>query len=357
MERVRTLMVDSDTQLLLETIGIPNFRTMPPTSINETTLIRLFPLAVRNKVPILFLEQALKICGDSERLQDTYQTYLQKAKLFRAIIKNVATVLNQDGLDYALFKTIKPFQSFGADVDVILFNRQDFKRACSSLRKNSYKLAGNGAFSVTLDNQSHQMGVDLHLQISVSRLVYMDLKLLREHVTETNVNGVKVRTLNKPATFVTDATHSIYKEQLLTFSDFYTTISEILSMDGQQLHALANLANKAHASLSAKAVLMLTDRLVKIVFKRTIPQVTETAELIPVSRIEEKVIRFLVAHLEQHFKLPYAYSPLAVAMAFLAKVRADPAMRSSLAGQFMEVIRNMPYLLENALLHMKGSAD
>jgi hypothetical protein len=347
-------MNQSDTQLLMKIIGMPNIKPAPPKDLTESTLIRLFPLAIRNKMPILFLENALAHCAESEYLQTAYRIYMKKAKLARTLIKQVAQVLDHTQLDYAMFKTIRPFKSFGADVDVILFNRQDFEQACSVLRNNGYELAGYGAFSTTLDTASHEMGVDLHLQISVSRLVYMDTQLLREHVTETNVDGVQVRTLDKPASFVTDATHSIYKEQLLTFSDFYTIVFEILSMNRQELKAMTNLVNSAHATLSARAVLMLTERLVALAFNKTVPQITEAAKLVRVNEIEERIVHFLVANLEQNFKLPYNYPPLAVAAAFVAKICTDSMMRGSLAGQAMELITNMPYLLENILLHMKG---
>jgi hypothetical protein len=350
-------MKHSDSLLLTRIIGLPSIEPIRFFDLTEADFARLFPLAIKNKVPVLFLEKALEQSPDSEYLQKTYQIYLKRVTSAKNLIKYVVEVLGRAQLDYAIFKTIKPFPAFGADVDVILFNRRDFYRGWHSLAVHGCKLEGHGAFSATFLNVASQINVDLHFQIAVSRLVYMDVQLLREHVVKINFDGMLVPVLDSPASLVTDATHSIYKEQSLTLSDFYCVISEVVGKNCQQLESMLDLTMKTHASLSAKSVLVLADRLVRNTFNNSIPEVAKAAELIQVNRVEKKVINFLVTHLEQEFKLPYGYPPLAVAASFASKISNDPTMRGTLVRQFLETITNVPYLWENIRLHMKGEAS
>jgi len=350
-------MKDLDTQLLVEIIGMPNIASACSNGLSEATLMRLFPLAIKNKVPILFLEKALKLHAESEYLQTTYEIYSKRAAVARNLIKRVFEVLNNAHLDFAVFKTVKPFPSFGADVDVILFSREDFMQALNSLRRNGCELAGYGAFSATLYSAPHVMNVDLHLQISVSRLVYLDTKLLREHITGIIVDDVQVPVLDGPASLITYSAHSIYKEQILTYSDFYIIVFEILQMDKRKLEITANLANELHAGLCTKTTLLLADNLIRSILNRSVPEIIRAAEMIKVSEIEKRVIHYLTSNLEQSTKLPYSYPPSAVAAAFASKVFSDPIMRGSVADQSFEAITNLPYFLKNVLLHMKGEAE
>jgi len=350
-------MQHSDSLLLTRIIGLPSVAPTSYCDLTEADFVRLFPLSIKNKVPVLFLEKALEQSPNSEFLTKTYQVYLQKVTSAKNLIKQVVEVLDRAQLDYAIFKTIKPFPAFGADVDVILFNRRDFYRACHSLSIHGYRLEGHGAFSATFLNVDSQMNVDLHLQIAVSRLVYMDVQLLREHVIKINFEGVLVPVLDNPASLVTDATHSIYKEQLLTLSDFYCVMSEVVGKNCRQVEFILDLANKTHSSLAAKSVLVLADRLVRNAFDRTVSEVAEAVELIQVNRVEKIVIDSLVTRLTQEYALPYGYPPLAVAAFFASKISNDPTMRATLGGQVLETVTNLPYLWENIRLHMKGEAS
>jgi len=346
-----------DSQLLAEIIGFPSIESVPSRDLIDSDFTRIFPLAVKNKVPLLFLEKSLKIRPESKFLIDTYQSYLGRVNSSKSLINNIVEVLDRAELDYAIFKTIKPFSSFGADVDVILFSRKSFYDAWSHLVKNGCELAGYGAFSATLYSAPHVMNVDLHFQIGVSRLIYLDVRLLQDHVVRINYDKSSAPILDNQASFVADVTHSIYKEQLLTLSDFYVVANGILSMNSHQLESTLDLVKKAHATFSAKAVLLLTDRLTRLTFNRTIPAIVEAAELINVNRIEAKVINFLMTRLELDFKLPFSYPLLAVAAAFLLKLPKDPTMRGTLAGQSVELVTNLPYLWENIGLHMKGEVS
>jgi hypothetical protein len=337
----------------MEIIGSSNPRTELFHDLDEDFLLRLFPLAIKNKVPLLFLESAINLFTDSESLKSLYQTYLEKSRLVLSLIREVDRILTQSQVDYAVFKTLKPFPFVRTDVDIIFFTREDFKHACQRLRSQGYKLAGYGAYSVTLYSPKHNMNVDLHLEISVSHLVYINKQLLQEFVTEVNMDGGRIPVLDTPATLATVIAHSLYKEQMFTLSDYYEMNIHMLSMTERQRRSLVSLTEQAHVAFSVKAGLMLVNALSTVAFKETEPAITETAQMIHVCEIEERTIQLLLSHFMQNVRLPYRYHPMAVGVAFMVKAFRDPLMRSTLTNQFVGLIMNTSYLLKSTLLHMR----
>jgi hypothetical protein len=336
----------------MRVIGSPNARSEFFYDLNEDHLLRLFPLAIKNKVPLLFLGRAIDIRKDSKSLKNLYQAYLEKSRLALSLVREINKILTQTKINYVLFKTFKPFPFVRADVDIIFFNREDLKQAFHALRKEGYKLAGYGAFSITLFSPEHNMNVDLHLEISVSHMVYVNKQLLQEYVTEVDMDGDQIPILETPATLATVIAHSLYKEQMFTLSDYYETIIHMSNMTEQQRTSLVSLAEQTHVGFSVKAGLMLVNALAKVAFEKTVPAITETAQMIRVSEIEDRTIQLLLGHIANNFRLPYKYHAIAIAVAFMMKALRDPAMRGTLPHQFVEIITDTSYFLESTLFHM-----
>ena len=346
-------MKHSDTLLLMRIIELSNPRTEFFHDLNEDLLLRLFPLAIKNKVPLLFLERAINICTESESLKNLYQAYLEKSRLALSLVREINRILNQAQINYVLFKTFKPFPFVRIDVDIIFFTLEDLEQACYALRSQGYNLAGYGAFSITLYSPKHNMNVDLHLEIAVSRLVYINKQLLQDYVTEVNMDGDRILVFEPSATLATVIAHSLYKEQMFTLSDYYETNIRMSNMTEPQRRSLVSLAEHAHVEFSIKAGLMLVDALTKVAFKKTVPVITETAQMIHVGEIEERTIQLLLGHFVKNVRLPYKYHPMAIGVAFIMKAFRDPVMRAALPHQFVEMITNPSYFLESTLLHMR----
>lgn len=337
----------------MRVVGLPNAEPKTIQSLNENALSSLFSHAVKNKVPLLFLEHFADICCDSKSLKTLCQVYRKKSRLGLSLVKEVSRVLNEKEINYVVFKTLKPFPFITVDVDVLFFNREDLKRAYYALRNNGCKLAGCGAHSISLYSPKHAMNVDLQLEISVSRLVYIDKKLLQGYVTEINVNGSQVRVLEPPAALVTVLAHSLYKEQIFTLSDYYTTVIQLFNMTKRQRRTFVDLAEQAHIGLSIKAALILINTLTTMAFGRTIPAITETTQLIQTGEIEDKMMQLTLSHFAQNARLPYKYHPISLVAAFAMKTLRDPVMRGTVAQQFVEMITDTSKFLESMLLHMR----
>lgn len=347
-------MKDSDTLTLMRIIGLPDTNTKTPQEdLSEDSLLSLLPLAVKNRVSLLFLENAADICCDSKSLKMLRQVYRKKSRLALSLVREASGVLVERDMNCVVFKTLKPFPFTTVDVDILFFNREDLTRAYYALRNNGCKLAGCGAHSISLYSPKHAMNVDLQLEISVSRLVYIDKNLLREYVTEINVNGSQVRVLEPPAALVTVLAHSLYKEQIFTLSDYYTSMIQLLNMTNQQRRTFVDLAEQARIEPSIKSALILINTLTTMVFGRTIPVITETTQLIQSGEIEDKMMQLALSHFAQNARLPYKYHPISLVAAFAMKTLRDPVMRGTVAQQFVEMITDTSKFLESMLLHMR----
>lgn len=349
---MEAVSVNHDTRMLMKIIGPPHGRAKSANDIGEDALLTFLPLAIENKIPLLFLERAVTLCKDSRSLKNLHQAYFEKMHAFLSLMEQVSKILVKSQTDYVVFKTFKPFPFVTVDVDILFFNHGEFLRVYRSLRR-LYRLAGYGAHSISLYSPEHAMNIDIQQEISVSRLVYINKELLREYVTETDVNGRQVRVLESPAALVTVLAHSIYKEQILTLSDYYTAMIQLLNMTNRERRTFVVLAKQTRVEQGIKTALMLMNTLTAMTFGRAISAITETAQMIRRSKIEQKAIQLVLNNFAQNAKVPYKFHPIALGVAFATKILEDPVMRGTIPQQFVELITNTSELLNYMSLHMR----
>jgi hypothetical protein len=116
--------VNSDTTTLMRVIGFPHGRSEFVDEVKEDVLLRLLPLAIENKVPLLFLERAVALCKNSKSLETHYRTFLEKAQLFSNLMGEVSDILDKAQTDYVVFKTFRPFPFVTVDADILFFTRE-----------------------------------------------------------------------------------------------------------------------------------------------------------------------------------------------------------------------------------------
>ena len=340
--------VNYDTMTLMRVIGFPHDQSEFVGDVTEEILLRLLPIAIENTVAILFLERAVNLCKNSKSLETHYHAFLEKAQLFSSLMREVSEILDKAQTDYVVFKTFRPFPFVTVDADILFFTREEFFRAHRELRR-FYELGGFGAYSITLYDRKRDINLDLHLDISVSRMIYMDIQLLRKYMTEISVAGRQVSVLTPPAAIVTVLSHSLYKEQMLTLSDYYTTLIQILRMPPDERRTLVDLAEQLNLGLSLKLALTLINSLTKMAFNRTLPVIAEIANMIRIDEIEEKAMQMSINKFVPPVQMPYKYPLLSVSFAFM--------MKSTTAYQFLEVFTNTSKFLQAALPHIRGTVQ
>ena len=349
-------MRPSDTILLMRIIGLPNSKADASKNVSEATLIRLLPFAIRNKVSLLFLERALEVCKDSEYLENMHRAFTKRSQRALNLISETYEALAQKGTNHVIFKTFKPFPFFTVDVDVLFFTLKDLIQAHHTLLGQGCTVAGYGPYTITLYSPKHNMNIDLHLEVAVSRMVYINKQLLKRYVTETKVGSVQALVLEPPAELAMVIAHSLYKEQMVTLCDYYATIIQLSNMNTHQRTILVNLAEQLHVGLSLKLMLNVLQTLTIQAFGTEAPVITETARLIQLGEINEETIKVTVGHFMRNVELPHKYHPVSVALAITMKFLKDPKMRGTIPQQFLEMISNRTKFFKDLLLHLRRDA-
>jgi len=335
---------------------MPEANTGTSGKIDENTLLRLAPSAIKNKTPLLFLERAVAMCPDSEPLKEQYRTFLEKSRLCFDLTRRISKTLNQIKPHYVIFKTFKPFPFATVDIDILFFNRRDLIRTSQALQNQGFKLAGYGPFSITLYSPEHDMNLDLQLEVSVSRLIYIDKSVLQRHVTKIDVGGCQVSVLDPPAELVMIIAHSFYKEQMLTLAEYYTIAIQTSRMTKDQRRTFVDLAAKLNITTCLTLVFNLINALTVMAFNEKLPSLVDTAQLIQTSEIEEKAMQIGIKRFVKGAELPYKYHPIPIALAFAVKSARDTLMRSSLSQQMFEMVTNTSNFVEDIWLHIKRDA-
>jgi len=213
---------------VLKTIGIPGIISGSFENVDNDELVNI---AKMNKIGLLFSNRA----ENSNYAKDLRA----KHDLLIETLREISSIFSDNGLNYSVFKTIKPFPTTPSDVD-ILVSQQDFIFAEELLIERGYEITASDAYSSTLRKE---MIVDLQLQPSVSNLPYLPKRILMENTMIRTIAGARVRTLNPEAEILVLATHSFYKEQMFTLNDFYSITMLAEEADPTKLLRMAKNAN------------------------------------------------------------------------------------------------------------------
>lgn len=182
----------------------------------------LYRYAAKNRMTLLYLD-ALERRGiemfreDREKLSKTYSHAIN-------LMLRVSDLLEEAGLDYAFFKSLRPYREATVDVDLLAFG-SGYLDALKLMNKAGYSLLERGALSATFRDPVSKLGVDVHDEIGVSYVIYLDKEKLSEHVVRREVSGLGfVRTLSPAADLLAVISHSVMKEHMYALSEYYSTL-------------------------------------------------------------------------------------------------------------------------------------
>lgn len=175
-------------------------------------------VAQDNKLLDLYLEMQAGSATPSEEL-DACRT---SRTAIRQTIAALASQAEVGAVEWAVFKTVRPFPFTPSDVDVVVLTDEGARPLASGLRARGYGLAGGAPYTITLCDHQNDVGIDLYQDIASSRFVYLDRATLRPYRTWQVQGGVAVPMLQPVAELVTILAHAVYKEQLFTLADYLT---------------------------------------------------------------------------------------------------------------------------------------
>ena len=89
----------SETKLLMDVIGFPDSLQFSSNHVNESVLLSLLPLAIENKIQMLFLEKAENLLKTSKSLESLRQSCFEKSQSVLALLGEMSKTLANNHLD------------------------------------------------------------------------------------------------------------------------------------------------------------------------------------------------------------------------------------------------------------------
>lgn len=299
---------------LVRLIGIPNI-CEPTLKLESDSIPSFLTTAEQNKIPLLFLKTATYNIKN-HNIQHILSQYEKKNKNTLDLIASTAKLLEKIGVRHTFFKTLKPFPYTPSDVDVLLWSNKNLKTIVKALKSQGCISLEKSTYGVTMFSPKHKMNVDLTTQIAVSGLIYVNKELLFSCISQVEICENTVQTLKPSADLLVVASHSIFKEQTYTLSDYYTFV-----MLTQHWKEAAELAKKFHLKHAFDTILKMTKAMTIIAFGSANP-LMKSFEEVGVANAEELI--------SEDFELPKKYDLATLTVAFLKKIKDDPISKKSL---------------------------
>ncbi len=297
-------------------------------NLTDNQSVRLYKCAIRNKMALFYLEILRKSSG-LFALQSAYD--LENTKYTKSVdaIVRVSGSLSSKGINHAVFKTVRPYKSATADIDVLIFNQDSYSKSLKATEEAGYRMIVRGPMSATFWDEDAQIGIDLYEQIAVSYIAYIDIAKLKTYVKNTKLeNGKNVPLLGPEADLACIIAHSVIKEQMYTLSEYYSYLYYLKQMDVNQFLDIVRqnnitVAARVHTTITARLCQMING-IIPFEFQRILKDLN--TDCLEVER--------LVAN---NFATPHKYHPITVARSLL-EIAKGKRTRDSMARQVYELL-------------------
>lgn len=342
---------------MIRVIGSP-FENNNRWFYKRNLLSQIMDCANNNKIGLLFLETVKKFSALDE-FEPVYQRERERYLKTLVTAQRVGQILEQAGVDYALYKTLKPFPITPNDVDVLLFgDKAEQDRAIETLNRAGFTTTGVAPLQTCLfdsrdgehDGSPGKKGgvyfVDLYREASASYVIYLNKELLgtRSQLVKTPASTLPVRTLELEADLLATLAHSVFPEQLYTLNDYFTTLFSIAHMSEKENSSFVRLSQMNRVTYAVRSSLGITAELHKKVHAH-VPRVLEET-LASVGGPTREVSKFT----SHSLSTPHRFSVPTVIKFFLERT-LDVNGRRSITRQMSKMWkpRFVRYILQVAL--------
>lgn len=323
---------------LINTIGSPFIPKRNIEYVDEEKINELYSSAKQNRIPLYFLD-VLNNSDDLFFLKNIYiEAYERYLKIFDTMAK-VSEYLTSMGIEYAIFKSIKPFPDASVDIDTIIFNTKEYVDLVKLFPKKGWPIIGYGPQSVTCYDAESDVGIDLYREIAVSSVIYVDKDKLKQHITEKLLpNNQKVYTLEYEADLLCTVAHSVIKEQMFTLAEYYTLLIWINEMNNNNLKNLQTLIEVHYMNQPFKSFITLVGLLHKKIFNFIPNKILYLTNYLNKEYLDEN--KFI----KNDLYTPHKYHSLTVMKSIINKLK-DKKTKNSIALQGYKMMK-AKYTLE-----------
>jgi len=305
---------------LLRFVGSP-YLSSSSRRLNIGRSIELYNHSLKNRLFLLFLD-ATKRTEAFNSLGEIYDEQISKYTETYEAIARISRTLSKAHIEYAIFKTLRPYISTTVDIDIIIFGSTlDYKKANETTKRAGYKKLGCGPASTTFLDPKMRMGIDLYKEVAVSYVPYIDKTKLVGSIIETQLPGrecVYVKTLTCEADLICIVAHSIIKENMYLLSEYYTYVYYLRQLD---INRFAQLARQTHLESALRTHTTITTLLYKVAHGTLPEKLRMMIDKVGLEKHETTRI------MKNGFKMPHKYHPMTIARCLLDIIREEKTRR------------------------------
>jgi hypothetical protein len=261
---------------LLRAIGSPLASNQPQVGeeVKSSYVPKLYTIAEVNKIPLTYLN----IISPKERQSlPEYKYHCTRLRRLMEIISEISELFDKEGIDYVIFKTIRPYPEYVADIDVLnLGSHRNYEKMVEILRRAGYMFIDRGAYCTTFQDYKTKFKTDLMIdvydEISVAYLIYLDKRKLSCYVSEKELpTGQNVRVFSPEAELLVTIAHSAIKENRYILAEYFVTLHYLALMDHPSIEELIDLVRENKLVSAFRWHLTITSMLHKFAFN-SIPE-------------------------------------------------------------------------------------
>jgi hypothetical protein len=327
-EKNRDVM--NPTLELMKVIGSPFAAEEPQESLQEKEISDLYLHAIKNRMPLLYLDN-LEKRGRLSGLKSVYlKQYSRYLKILDTMVK-VSDFLNGLGVRHAIFKSIRPYPDASVDIDTLIFDSEKYGIAVKSFLKGGWRMLGFGPQSTTFFDTEAEVGIDLYRDVAVSWVIYIDKKKLERSAISVELpNNQHASSLAPEADLTAIIAHSVIKEQVYTLAEFYTFMKLVEKMSVKEVESLAQSIKLNNLVAVANAFLSITLALHDAAFDFIPEKLAILSRKLGVNALEQRKL------VMNNFDTPHKYHFLTLIRCFTEKLK-DEKTRKTVALQAFEM--------------------
>lgn len=313
-------MIQEQITTLLETIGYPENGELSYRTPSEST--SALEIAAANKVDSLYLA-SLEETGELDVLEDDYRDSVRYQEQFTDTCDRINDLLRNQ-VEFAFVKSIHPFPADASDVDIAIFDVDDFRSLPINFESNDYEILGTAPSAATLEDQRTGQLVDLQSFFGLHKVVYYNHDQLARNITTTKVSDTELPTPEQAFDLSLIVNHSV-TELMFLLKEYYATVYMLETADEDSIWDFIEDIRYNRSEPGCAAFLAIVQTLSGDVFSIQPKHMDLLQKEIGISDHEKSVFR-------ERSELPYRYSRKTLTRFTLRKFREQQFRRSFLRG-------------------------